>query len=85
MTYNKLLAVVATTLLFNGIKIKEVPMASRDLMTLKAVIEGFNGSNLINVTELLGRFKQLSGLRVSNSDLLTYFSNLGVQLHTESV
>ena len=85
MTYNKLLALVATTLLFNGIKIKEVPMASRDLMTLKAVIEGFNGSNLINVTELLGRFKQFSGLRVSNSDLLTYFSNLGVQLYTESV
>ena len=85
MTYNKLLALVATTLLFNGIKMKEVPMASRDLMTLKAVIEGFNGSNLINVTELLGRFKQFSGLRVSNSDLLTYFSNLGVQLYTESV
>lgn len=82
MTYSKLLAVVVTTLMFNGIKIKEVPMASRDLMTLKAVIEGFNGSNLINVTEILANFKKSTGLTVSNSDLLTYFSNLGVQFYT---
>lgn len=82
MTYSKLLAIVVTTLMFNGVKIKEVPMAHHDLITLKAVIEGFNGSNLINVTELLGRFKKSSHLKVSNSDLLTYFSNLGVQFYT---
>ena len=82
MTYSKLLAVVVTTLLFNGIKIKEVPTANRDLMTLKVVIEGFNGSNLVNVTELLSKFKKSSGLKVSNSDLLTYFSNLGVKFYT---
>lgn len=83
MTYSKLLAVVVTTLLFNGIKFNRVPMAERDLMTLKAVLESFNGSNLVNVTELLASFKKASGLRVSNSDLVTYFSNLGVQFYTE--
>lgn len=82
MTYSQLLAVVVTTLLFNGANLQRVPTAHHDLITLKAVIEGFNGSNLINVTELLGRFKQFSGLKVSNSDLLTYFSNLGVQFFT---
>lgn len=82
MTYSKLLAIVVTTLLFNGTKIKEVPMAHHDLMTLKAVIEGFNGSTLINVTEVLANFKKSTGLKVSNSDLLTYFSNLGVQFYT---
>ena len=85
MTYSKLLAIVVTTLLFNGIKIKEVPTANRDLMTLKAVIEQFNGSNLVNVTDLLARFKRSSGLRVSNSDLLTYFANIGIRFYTESV
>lgn len=83
MTYAKLLAVVVTTLMFNGIKIKEVPMAHHDLITLKAVIEGFNGSTLVNVTEVLANFKKSTGLTVSNSDLLTYFSNLGVQFYTE--
>lgn len=81
MTYSKLLAVVVTTLLFNGIKFKEVPTAYRDLVTLKAVIEQPNGSNLVNVSDLLARFKKSSGLRVSNSDLLTYFSNLGVKFY----
>ena len=85
MTYSKLLAIVVTTLLFNGINLKKVPMANRDLMTLKAVIEGFNGSNLVDVADLLARFKRSSGLRVSNNDLITYFSNLGVELYTESV
>lgn len=83
MTYAKLLAIVVTTLMFNGIKIKEVPMATRDLMTLKSVIEQFNSNDLVNLTDLLTGFKRLSGLKVSNSDLLTYFSNLGVQFYTE--
>lgn len=83
MTYAKLLAVVVTTLMFNGIKIKEIPTANYDLMTLKAVIEQFNSADQVNVTELLGRFKKSSHLKVSNSDLLTYFSNLGVQFYTE--
>lgn len=83
MTYAKLLAVVVTTLMFNGIKIKEVPTAHHDLITLKAVIEGFNGSNLVNIKEVLTRFKKSSHLKVSNSDLLTYFSNLGVKFYTE--
>lgn len=73
---------VVTTLLFNGIKIKEVPTANCDLMTLKSVIEQLNGNDLVNVSELLGKFKKFSGLKVSNSDLLTYFSNLGVQFYT---
>lgn len=82
MTYSKLLAIVVTTLLFNGIKMKEVPMAHHDLITLKTVIEGFNGSTLVNVTEVLANFKKSTGLKVSNSDLLTYFGNLGVQFYT---
>lgn len=82
MTYAKLLMVVVTTLMFNGIKIKEVPMASRDLMTLKTVVELFNSADQVNVNELLSRFKKSSHLKVSNSDLLTYFSNLGVHFYT---
>ena len=54
-------------------------------MTLKAVIEGFNGSTLVNVTEVLANFKKSTGLTVSNSDLLTYFSNLGVKFYTDLV
>lgn len=83
MTYAKLLAVVVTALMFNGIKMKEVPMAHHDLMTLKAVIELFNSADQVNVSELLSRFKKSSHLKVSNSDLLTYFSNLGVHFYTE--
>lgn len=84
MTYSKLLAIVVTALMFNGIKIKEVPTASSDLMTLKTVLEQFNGSNPVNVSELLANFKKYSGLKVSNSDLLTYFSNLGIKFYTEA-
>jgi hypothetical protein len=84
MTYSKLLAIVVTTLMFNGIKINEVPTASSDLMTLKAVIEGFNSIDQVNVNEVLASFKKYSGLKVSNSDLLTYFSNLGVRFYTEA-
>lgn len=83
MTYSKLLTVVVTTLMFNGIKIKEIPTANYDLMTLKSVIEQFNSNDLVNVNDLLAGFKRLSGLKVSSSDLLTYFSNLGVQFYTE--
>lgn len=82
MTYSKLLAVVVTTLMYNVINLQRVPMATRDLMTLKSVIEQFNSNDLVNVTDLLAGFKRLSGLKVSNSDLLTYFSNLGVQFYT---
>lgn len=84
MTYSKLLAIVVTTLMFNGIKIKELPTANDDLMTLKTVLEQFNGSNIVNVSELLAGFKKYSGLKVSNSDLLTYFSNLGIKFYTEA-
>ena len=83
MTYSKLLAIVVTTLMFNGIKLQQVPTAGDDLMALKAVIEQFNGSNLVDVTELLSRFKQSTRVRISNNDLVTYFSNLGVRFYTE--
>lgn len=85
MTYSVLLSVVITTLMFNGINIKRVPTANNDLVTLKQVIEQFNGSNPVNVTDLLAKFKKTTGLRVSNSDLMTYFSNLGVKFYTETV
>lgn len=85
MTYSVLLSVVVTTIMFNGINIKKVPTANNDLMTLKAVIEQFNGTNPVNITDLLAKFKKSTGLRISNSDLVTYFSNLGVKFYTETV
>lgn len=85
MTYSTLLSVVVTTIMFNGIKLQRVPTANNDLMTLKQVIEQFNGTNPVNITDILTKFKKATGLRVSNSDLLTYFSNLGVKFYTENV
>lgn len=85
MTYSVLLSVVVTTIMFNGINLQRVPTASADLMTLKGIIERHNGTNPVNVTDLLAEFKKRTGLRVSNSDLLTYFSNLGVKFYTENV
>lgn len=85
MTYSVLLSVVVTTIMFNGTNIKKVPTANNDLVTLKTVIEQFNGTNPVNITDLLAKFKKVTGLRVSNSDLVTYFSNLGVKLYTENV
>lgn len=83
MTYSALLAIVVTTLLFNGVSIQRVPTANIDLITLKSVIEQYNSNDIVNVTELLNKFKKSSGLRVSNNDLLTYFSNLGVKFYNE--
>lgn len=85
MTYSVLLSVVVTTIMFNGINIKKVPTANSDLVTLKVIIEQFNGSNPVNVTDILAKFKKVTGLRVSNGDLVTYFSNLGVKFYTENV
>ena len=85
MTYSTLLSVIVTTLMFNGINLQRVPTANNDLMILKGIIERHNGTNPVNVTDLLGKFKKATGLRVSNSDLLTYFSNLGVKFYTENV
>ena len=85
MTYSVLLSIVVTTLLFNGANIQRVPTANNDLMTLKGIIERHNGTNPVNVDNMLAEFKKSTGLRVSNSDLVTYFSNLGVKFYTESV
>ena len=85
MSYSVLLSVVVTTLLFNGINIQRVPTANNDLMTLKGIIERHNGANPVNVDNLLAEFKKSTGLRVSNNDLVTYFSNLGVKFYTETV
>ena len=85
MTYSVLLSIVVTTLLFNGANIQRVPTANNDLMTLKGIIERHNGTNPVNVDNLLAEFKKRTGLRISNNDLVTYFSNLGVKFYTESV
>lgn len=85
MTYSVLLSIVVTTIMFNGINLKQVPTANNDLMTLKGIIERHNGTNLVNVTDLLAEFKKCTGLKVSHNDLLTYFSNLGVKFYTENV
>ena len=85
MTYSVLLSVVLTTLLFNGANIQRVPTANNDLMTLKGIIERHNGTNPVNIDNLLAEFKKRTGLRISNNDLVTYFSNLGVKFYTESV
>lgn len=85
MTYSMLLSVVVTTIMFNGINIHRVPTANNDLMTLKGIIERHNGTNPVNVDNLLAEFKKRTGLKVSHSDLLTYFSNLGVKFYTENL
>lgn len=85
MSYSVLLSIVVTTIMFNGINIKKVPTANNDLMTLKGIIERHNGTNPVNTTLLLTEFKNRTGLKVSHSDLLTYFSNLGVKFYTETV
>lgn len=85
MTYSVLLSVVVTTIMFNGVNLQRVPTANNDLVILKQVIEQFNGTNPVNVTDLLAKFKKATGLRVSNSDLVTYFSNLGVKFYMENV
>ena len=84
MTYSVLLSVVITTLLFNGANIQRVPTANNDLMTLKGIIERHNGTNPVNVDNLLAEFKKRTGLRISNNDLVTYFSNLGVKFYGEN-
>lgn len=84
MTYSVLLSIVVTTIMFNGINLQRVPTANNDLMTLKGIIERHNGTNPVNVSDLLAEFKKRTGLRVSNSDLLTYFSNLGVRFYGEN-
>lgn len=85
MTYSVLLSVVVTTIMLNGVNIQRVPTANNDLYTLKGVIERHNGTNPVNISEVLTEFKKATGLRVSNSDLVTYFSNLGVKFYTETV
>lgn len=85
MTYSALLSVIVTTLMFNGINLQRVPTANNDLMTLKGIIERHNGTNPVSVNNLLSEFKKRTGLKVSHSDLVTYFSNLGVKFYTENV
>jgi hypothetical protein len=83
MIYSTLLAVVVTTIMHNGINISRIPTASDDLWTLKAVCERHNSTEIVNVNELLSEFKKSTKLQVSYNDLLTYFSNLGVQFYPE--
>jgi hypothetical protein len=83
MIYSTLLAVIVTTIMHNGINISRIPTASNDLWALKTVCERHNSSEIVNVNELLSEFKKSTKLQVSYNDLLTYFSNLGVQFYPE--
>lgn len=84
ITYFTILSMIITVREFNGSTIQRVPTAHNDLVTLARICEGHDHTHFVNITELLGEFKKSTGLRVSNSDLLTYFSNLGVRFYVET-
>lgn len=84
MIYSTLLAVIVTTIMHNGINISRIPTAGDDLWALKTVCERHNSSEIVNINELLNEFKKSTKLQVSHNDLVTYFSNLGVQFYPEA-
>lgn len=82
VNYGIIVSIIASVLCTNT---KLNPLNSADLHALMYVSAMHEHSEPVNTSALLCEFKKRTGLRVSNSDLVTYFSNLGVKFYTESV
>lgn len=82
VNYGLIVSIIASVLCTNT---KLNLLNSADLHALMYVSAMHEHSELVNTSVLLCEFKKRTGLRVSNSDLVTYFSNLGVKFYTENV
>ena len=82
VNYGLIVSIIASVLCTST---KLNPLNSADLHALMYVSSMHEHSELVNTSALLCEFKKRTGLQVSHSDLLTYFSNLGVKFYTENV
>lgn len=82
VNYGLIVSIIASVLCTST---KLNPLNSADLHALMYVSAMHEHSEPVNTNTLLCEFKKRTGLRVSNSDLVTYFSNLGVKFYTENV
>lgn len=82
MNYGLIVSIIASVLCSNT-NLNQLNTA--DLHALMYVSAMHKHTEAVNTTVLLTEFKKRTGLQVSHSDLLTYFSNLGVKFYTESV
>lgn len=81
MNYGLIVSIIASVLCTST---KLNPLNSADLHALMYVSSLHNHAELVNTSVLLCEFKKRTGLQVSHSDLLTYFSNLGVKFYGEN-
>lgn len=82
MNYGLIVSIIASVLCTST---KLNPLNTADLHALMYVSAMHEHSEPVNTSALLCEFKKRTGLKVSHSDLLTYFSNLGVKFYTETV
>ena len=82
MNYGLIISIIASVLCTST---KLNPLNTADLHALMYVSAMHEYTEPVNTSVLLCEFKKRTGLRVSNSDLVTYFSNLGVKFYTENV
>lgn len=82
VNYGLIVSIIASVLCTST---KLNPLNSADLHALMYVSAMHEHSESVNTTVLLTEFKKRTGLKVSHSDLLTYFSNLGVKFYTENL
>lgn len=82
MNYGLIVSIIASVLCTNT---KLNLLNTADLHALMYVCAMHEHSEPVNTSALLCEFKNRTGLKVSHSDLLTYFSNLGVKFYTENV
>lgn len=81
VNYGIIVSIIASVLCSST---KLNPLNTADLHALMYVSSMHEHSELVNTSVLLCEFKKRTGLRISNSDLLTYFSNLGVRFYGEN-
>ena len=81
MNYGLIVSIIASVLCSNT-NLNQLNTA--DLHALMYVSALHDHAESVNTSALLCEFKKRTGLQVSHSDLLTYFSNLGVKFYTEN-
>lgn len=82
MSYGLIVSIIASVLCSST---NLNPLNTADLHALMYVSALHDHAEVVNTNALLCEFKKRTGLQVSHSDLLTYFSNLGVKFYTENV
>lgn len=82
MNYGLIVSIIANVLC-TSTKLNSLNTA--DLHALMYVSAMHEHNEPVNTSVLLCEFKKRTRLKVSHSDLITYFSNLGVKFYTENV